>query len=150
MRTVTRNFIILIHNLFILSIVFYIVGLPSIFNFGLFFISIIFILFCSIPACFIISIISLRYRDIPPIISSLLQLSFFTTPILFKKGLLQEYSYILHFNPFYYFLEIFRSPLIGISISINYYIICFIICLFMWFTCYFIYNKSKNKISFWL
>jgi lipopolysaccharide transport system permease protein len=150
MRVVTRNFIILIHNLFILSIVFYIIGLPSIYNLGLFFISIILILICSIPICFIIAIISLRYRDIPPIISSLLQLSFFATPILFKKELLNEYSFILFFNPFYYFLEIFRSPLIGVNISINYYLLCFFISLFLWVMFCLIYNRSKNRIPFWL
>ena len=150
MRVVTRNLIILIHNLIILLIVFYISGLPSIYNFFLFLISIILIVTVSIPLCFILSIICSRYRDIPPIVSSLLQLSFFVTPILFKKGLLAEYSFILFFNPFYYFLEIFRSPLIGIDINLKYYFVSFLIMLSTWIILFLIYNRSKNKIPFWI
>jgi len=94
--------------------------------------------------------LSARFRDIPPIVASLLQLSFFATPILFKKNLLGEYEFILQFNPFFYFLEIFRNPILGEIVRAEIYIGCIIITLFSWLFFILIYNKSKDKISFWI
>lgn len=150
LRVISRNFIILFHNLLIFFIIFLILGIPSIKNLVLFIISLIVIFFVSIPISFLISILSARYRDIPPIVSSLLQLSFFATPILFKKNLLGDYDFILQFNPFFYFLEIFRNPILGEKVGIEIYLGCILIMFFCWLFFLLIYNKSKDKISFWI
>lgn len=150
LRVISRNYIILFHNLLIFIIIFFVLGIPSIKNLLLFTLSLVIIFFVSIPISFLISILSARYRDIPPIVASLLQLSFFATPILFKKNLLGEYEFILQFNPFFYFLEIFRNPILGEPVGAEIYIGCIIIALCSWLFFLLIYNKSKDKISFWI
>lgn len=57
--------------------------------------------------------IGLRFRDVGQLISSLVTISFFFTPIIWKPERLGEYEYLLNFNPFYHFLNITRGPLIG-------------------------------------
>ena len=54
-----------------------------------------------------------RYRDIPPIVSSLVQVLFYVTPVIWPPKLLQGNEYLLNYNPFYYFLEILRKPMMG-------------------------------------
>jgi ABC-type polysaccharide/polyol phosphate export permease len=54
-----------------------------------------------------------RYRDIPPIVASLVQVLFYVTPVIWPPKLLQGNEHLLTFNPFYYFLEILRAPMMG-------------------------------------
>ena len=150
LRVISRNFIILFHNILIFFVIFFIIGIPSLNNIFLFLFSLILLLIVSLPVSFVISIVCARYRDIPPIISSILQLSFFATPILFKKELLQGYEIILTLNPFYYFLEIFRNPILQNEFNANLYYCSFVIIFFSWIIFIVLYNKSKDKISFWV
>lgn len=64
-------------------------------------------------AGFFLGMVSARFRDIPPIVSSLLQLAFFLTPILWKAEQLGEGQIWLLLNPFYPLLEVVRGPMLG-------------------------------------
>jgi lipopolysaccharide transport system permease protein len=56
---------------------------------------------------------SARFRDIPQLIASLVQIVFFVTPIIWKPELLKGHAYLAQWNPFYSFIEIVRAPLLG-------------------------------------
>ena len=58
-----------------------------------------------------IGMLSARFRDIPPLINSLVQLIFFVTPIMWKPELLQRRTYIADLNPFFHLIEVVRTPL---------------------------------------
>ncbi len=64
-------------------------------------------------------ILATRFRDIPPIITSLTQLLFFMTPIVWQYDtLLQnpavaERARLAELNPVLHFVEILRQPLLG-------------------------------------
>ena len=60
-----------------------------------------------------------RYRDIPPIIASLMQVMFYVTPVIWPPKLLAGNEHLLTFNPFYYFLELMRAPLMGEAPSMH-------------------------------
>lgn len=68
-------------------------------------------------------IISTRYRDIPQVINSLIQLAFYLTPIiwspddLFASGKHSTAKLALDLNPLYHFVQIVRGPLIGQQVS---------------------------------
>ena len=61
----------------------------------------------------LLGLLSARFRDIPMIVSSVLQLIFFITPILWRPEQIGAGSVYLLFNPFYLFLTVFRAPLLG-------------------------------------
>ncbi|MBO9135192.1 ABC transporter permease [Rhizobium sp. B230/85] len=54
-----------------------------------------------------------RFRDIPMIIASIMQLAFFMTPIIWSAQTLEGRGLVLNANPFYHFIEITRDPLLG-------------------------------------
>jgi len=64
-------------------------------------------------------IVATRFRDIPPIIASLVQLLFFMTPIVWQYDTLLnnpglgERARIAEINPVLHFVEILRQPLLG-------------------------------------
>jgi len=56
---------------------------------------------------------SARFRDIPQIVASVVQIVFFITPIMWKPEFLGEKSYLVSINPFFHLIEIVRAPLLG-------------------------------------
>ena len=65
----------------------------------------------------VFGILSTRYRDIGPLLASVVQLLFFMTPIIWTEKSLQgtanaERARIAELNPLYHFLDIVRTPLL--------------------------------------
>lgn len=58
-------------------------------------------------------ILSTRFRDIPPIIASLVQVVFFVTPVFWSPETLSRRPAYVQFNPLYHLLELVRAPLLG-------------------------------------
>jgi lipopolysaccharide transport system permease protein len=63
------------------------------------------------------ALVSSRFRDLPPIITSLLMVSFYVTPIIWMpQSLPVEFrDVVLTYNPFYHLMELVRGPLLGYS-----------------------------------
>jgi ABC-type polysaccharide/polyol phosphate export permease len=62
-----------------------------------------------------LSVLSARFRDLPPIVASLMRMMFFVTPIFWSADMLKDgiRRYILHLNPFYHIMEMVRLPLLN-------------------------------------
>jgi ABC-type polysaccharide/polyol phosphate export permease len=63
----------------------------------------------------VLSILCVRFRDIGQIIASLLQLTFFMTPIIWTVEQLGERTWAAEINPVFAFIDIIRSPLMGVA-----------------------------------
>lgn len=63
----------------------------------------------------IVAVINLHLRDYQPLQSLIIQGLFYVTPIIYEPQMLQEkgFDFIYRINPFYYFLEIVRRPMLG-------------------------------------
>src|SRR3954453_15581752 len=60
-----------------------------------------------------IGMASARFRDIPQIVGSVVQIAFFMTPVMWKPELLGDRTYIVQFNPFYHLIGVMGAPLLG-------------------------------------
>lgn len=60
-----------------------------------------------------LGVISARFRDLPQVILSLTQVLFFVTPVMYRGDMLAGHEWIMRVNPFYYYLETIRRPLLG-------------------------------------
>lgn len=68
----------------------------------------------GLAACLLLGAVCARFRDIPPIVASVMQIAFFVSPIIWKPELLTgEARFLLPFNPFYTLLEVVRGPMLG-------------------------------------
>ncbi len=68
----------------------------------------------GMAACLLLGALCARFRDIPPIVASLMQIAFFISPIIWKPELLAGMQReLLPLNPFFSLLEIVRAPLFG-------------------------------------
>ena len=61
-----------------------------------------------------------RFRDIPLIVTSALQLLYLATPIIWLPHSMRgRHAYIVELNPLYHLIELVRSPLLGHSPSLT-------------------------------
>ena len=63
----------------------------------------------------VIATVSARYRDLPAVISGVLVIVFYVTPILWTEDQLGTswVRNVIPYNPFYHLVEVFRGPLLG-------------------------------------
>ena len=113
MRVVWKNFLIFLHNLAIVAVVLAFFAPRADWGMLLAPLGILAIFVNGIWAAALLGMLCARFRDIPPIVASLLQIAFFLTPILWKPGMLGRHQWAADWNPLFHFLEIARRPLLG-------------------------------------
>ena len=151
-RAIFRNLIVLFHNFLIIPVIFLVFLKPVGFSALLFFIG---ILIVALNLCWIatfVAILCTRFRDLPPLFATFLQLVFYITPILWHPNQLssQLSVYLVKYNPIYHLVEIIRAPLLGEEI----YFYSWIVSLsFLFFGCIFssiLLAKYRRKIPYWI
>lgn len=94
--------------------------------------------------------LSARFRDIPQIISSVTQIAFFVTPVMWSPVLLGLNSPIVLLNPFFHLLEIVRAPLLGQVFPFTSYIAVFMITIVSFGISAAFFVRFRNRISYWV
>ncbi|WP_254454701.1 ABC transporter permease [Acetobacter estunensis] len=100
--------------------------------------------------CLLLGSIAARYRDIPPIVSSAVQVAFYVTPIIWNASQLGERGWWLIFNPFYSLLEIVRAPLTGHMPSLLIWSVALGLSGLLWAAGFFVFSRSRPRLAFWL
>ena len=112
-RAVVRNMLVLLHNVVVIIGVFAwyevwpgaaaFVSLPGVLLW----------LVDSLASCLLLGAFCARFRDVAPIVGSIMQIAFFLTPIIWKPELIDGNAVYLLLNPFYPLLALVRDPLLG-------------------------------------
>ncbi|MFQ1021857.1 ABC transporter permease [Avibacterium paragallinarum] len=122
-RVIYRQLIVFCHNLIIYPLVMLIFWKPININF-LFVIPGIFLVTLNlfwIGLC--LSIFCARFRDMSPIINSIVQLLFFITPVIWDPSMLSASKQLLvHLNFLATLLDLIRQPLLGVIPSTFYWV----------------------------
>ncbi|MGG5811561.1 ABC transporter permease [Falsiroseomonas sp. CW058] len=112
LRCVMRNGLVAAHNLPLIGVVFLACGhLPGP-EAALAVIGLALLAVNAFAATMFLGMLCARFRDIGPIVASVMQLAFFMTPIMWKPELLGPWQWLLPLNPFYAVLETVRGPLV--------------------------------------
>lgn len=108
-----RNILIFAHNMciYILVLIFFKVEIG--WNLLLSLFGLFLVITNGLWAGMLLGGLSARFRDVPPIVSSVMQVAFFLTPIFWTPGSLPNREIFVHMNPFYYLIEVVRMPLLG-------------------------------------
>ena len=97
-----------------------------------------------------LGMICARFRDVAQIVASIMQLTFFFTPVLWKPSLLGDKQVWLPLNPFYVLMETIRGPLVEggasplIWIAALFYTACAVAFAFAFFV------RFRGRIAFWV
>jgi lipopolysaccharide transport system permease protein len=91
-----------------------------------------------------------RFRDIMPIVNSVMQIAFFLSPVIWKPEQLKAHAVWLPFNPFFDMLEIVRAPLLGELPSplvwLGALVYSGILCGLAWA----FFLRARGRIAFWI
>lgn len=97
-----------------------------------------------------IGIVSARFRDIPQVITSLVQILFFVTPIFWDPSLLKSRKFITDLNPFYHLIESVRAPLLGQIPPVETYVALVLVTLFNLVVCGAFFARFRWRIAYWV
>jgi ABC-type polysaccharide/polyol phosphate export permease len=100
--------------------------------------------------CLLISMVCTRFRDMTPIINSLVQIAFFITPVSWSSQLLDSTSLVLRLNPLFYLMDIVKAPLIGSSPMLVSWVVLGVSAVVGLLTTLMLYSKKRNLIPFWV
>jgi len=85
------------------------------------------------------------------VVSSLVQVAFFITPIFWEIGQAQGWrSLFVTFNPLFHYVDILRSPLLGKLPSVESWLIVIALTFIGWGVTLSLFNRYKTRIIFWI
>ena len=96
----------------------------------------------------LIGMLTLFIRDITELISNVMRLVFFITPVLWVPALAGSRAYLVHLNPLFYFLDVIRSPILGQALNQNTLLITCTIGIIGLVLSFIIYYMNKDKIPY--
>ncbi|MEV8606400.1 ABC transporter permease [Amycolatopsis sp. NPDC051373] len=110
-------------------------------------------------AALLLGIISTRFRDIPQVINSLIQLLFYGTPIVWpvdqleSGGARDSVSWALPFikaNPLYHYMQVTRAPLLGEAVSWTSWVVVGSLTIVGWALALVAMRNYRSRVSYWV
>jgi ABC-type polysaccharide/polyol phosphate export permease len=150
-RMLVRNAVIFLHNLAILPPLFLIYGVPVGWTLLLALLAIALIMVNGVWVGLLLGTVCARFRDMPQIIGSLIQVVFYLTPVMWRPSQLPErLSWLTNFNPFQSFLDIVRDPLLGQLPPLLAWKVCGAVTVVGFAVAYLFFARFRARIVFWL
>jgi lipopolysaccharide transport system permease protein len=104
----------------------------------------------AFAACMMLGAFCARFRDIPPIVGSIMQIAFFVTPVVWRPEQLGNKGWWLPLNPFDALLEVVRAPLLGTAPPAHVwelacgYSLAF--CVLAWV----LFARVRGRLAYWM
>lgn len=150
LRVVIRNLMVLAHNVIVIVVVFAIFRVWPGWHIFLVLPGLVLWVANSLALTLLLGGLCARFRDIMPIVNSLMQIAFFTTPVIWKPSQLGSYQVYLPFNPLYNLLEIVRGPMLGDSVSLLTWggalLSSAVVCGVSWM----FFVRARGRVAFWV
>jgi len=149
-RVVVRNMVVLAHNVVVIVVVYAllrvwpgtraVLALPGV---ALWLVD-------SLAVCVLLGAVCARFRDIPPIVGSIMQMAFFISAIIWKPSQLGAQEWMLVFNPFFSLMEVVRAPLLGEFASAAVWASALVYSAAMCAVTWLLFARVRGRIAFWV
>ena len=106
-----------------------------------------------VSLCF--GILATRYRDIGPLLNSIVQLLFFMTPIIWNEATLQaqaagQWATIVELNPLLHYLDIVRAPLLGADQELRHWVVVIVLTVIGWTMAALAMKQYRARVPYWV
>jgi ABC-2 type transport system permease protein len=106
-----------------------------------------------VALCF--GILATRYRDISPLLFSLVQLLFYVTPIIWNDETLRQqgagtWAKIIEFNPLLHYVDIVRAPLLGADQEVRHWVVVIVLTIVGWIVTAFAMRQYRARVPYWV
>ncbi len=151
LRTLIRNVIALAHNIVVIVVVFVIFGMWPDFSSLMALPGLLLWAIDALALTLILGAFCARFRDIQPIVNSVMQIAFFVTPVIWKPTQLGANSIAnLAFNPFFDLLEIVRGPILGTEVAATTWIGALGYSAVVWAISWSFFVRTRGRVTFWV
>lgn len=152
-RTVWRNLVSAGHNLVLLPLVLlFFYRFPGLTLMGV--VPGLIVLVLNISwIVWLLGMMSSRFRDMPQIVSSLLTVAFYVTPVMWYPKLIENNALahvLLGLNPIYHWLQIVRLPILGQWPTWENWVIALLSAGIGWAITLLAYKRYRNMIAYWV
>ena len=97
----------------------------------------------------LLGLLSARFRDIPYMIASVIQILFLLTPILWSADQIEN-KLIVELNPLYHLIEVMRAPLIGQVPSATTWGVALGVTALGWVVTLAFFVRFRERIAYWI
>ncbi len=149
-RVLARNIIIFAHNLLVVVVVLSFYPPERFLPVLLAPVGLALVLINLMWIGIVLSTLSARFRDIPQMVTSVMLLFFFLTPIVWKRGLLAGSTLVADANPLYHFVEIIRAPLLGHYPTYLSWTFLGVMGLLGWVFALAIFRRYRSRVAYWV
>ena len=150
LRTVVRNVLVLLHNVIVVIAVYAVFDMWPGWSVLLMLPAMAVWVIDSIAVCLLLGAFCARFRDVSPIVGSVMQIAFFISPVIWKPEQLGEGAVYLVFNPFYSLLEIMRGPLLNEPPSGLVWVSAILYSLLLCGLSWMFFIRARGRLAFWL
>lgn len=150
---VARNFLIFLHQVVIYLCIALVFHVSFTLNTLLIIPGFILIFISASWLAILLGLLCARFRDAQQVISSLLQISMFVTPIFWPMSQLGSgfKSYLLiNGNPLYHYVSVIRQPLLGVAPSMITWGFVIGMTILGWVFTMLVMSKKNKQLIFWL
>lgn len=145
-----RQVINFFHSLLIIVILYLIYPPSDYISILLFFPAIIATLLTIFLVTFTLSILSARFRDIPPLIAAVMPMLFFLSPVLFRIQQAESLSWLMWLNPLTYIITILRDPLLGQKPEVIFFVFMGFFTILSYIILAIIVDRKQANIVYWV
>ncbi len=150
-QAVWRNCVIFAHNFVIVVVVLIVFGVKSWSVLIEFIPGVVLLVLNAMWIAVLVGLLSARFRDLPQIVSALMQVAFYITPILFSGEMLRgKHHWIVDLNPLSYLIDVVRQPLLGVAPPDLSWVICIGMALAGWILALAFTGRYHKRIPYWV
>jgi homopolymeric O-antigen transport system permease protein len=146
-----RNVLILLHNAVVVLLVFAIflkpVGIRSLLALP----GLCLAILTGFWLSYVVAILCARYRDLRQLVTNIVQIAFYVTPVLFKEDFIPaDYRHLLVLNPFSIYLSIIRDPILNLPVPLEVWVIATIMTVGSFLLALPFIGLYHKRIIYWL
>jgi ABC-type polysaccharide/polyol phosphate export permease len=152
-RVVWRNLIITGHNMVIFPVAVLLVGGDTSWSLLIWPVGVLLSITSLAGLALIVAIVAARFRDVPQIVSAILTVAFYITPVIWMResvGNSELVNLLVSMNPLYHILQVLRTPLIGQYPTTDNWVWVIGSCLAFWAIGLSMFLRYKKRIAYWV
>jgi ABC-2 type transport system permease protein len=150
LRVVWKNLIIFLHNLVIVVLVLAFYPPPLSWKLLLFPLALFTLAINAVWVGLLLGLVCARFRDIPQIITSLMTVALFLTPVMWKAEMLGRNMFAAQLNPLFHYLEIMRQPLLGGEVPVLSWAVVMVITACGYLVAISVFARFRARIAYWV
>jgi ABC-type polysaccharide/polyol phosphate export permease len=149
-RLCVAAFIAFAHSLPVYAIIAVISGVPLTWSTLAFIPGLALIFLNTVWLSILMGTIGARYRDLNPIVGSIMPMIFLVSPIVWKVEMLGTRAEIATFNPVTHYLAVVRDPMLGQLPGMLSYGVVLVVTVLGSMLAFAIFRRYRTRIVYWL